>query len=355
MVNVCIDSIAKRYGDGPLVLRDIDLRIHAGELFFLLGPSGCGKTTLLRLIAGFLHPSSGSIRFGDKDVSALPAEKRGTAMVFQNYALWPHMTVAQNVRFGLEVQRVSTAEQKQRVQEALEMVGLAEFADRKVPSLSGGQQQRVALARAIVVRPQVLLLDEPLSNLDAKLRIAMRIEIRRICKATGLTAIYVTHEQKEALSMADRMAILHGGELAQVGSPREIYTHPQSRFVAEFIGESNFVPGTVLSVEGEQMVVDTVFGHLRGRRVADSFVAGDSVLLSMRPEAIRLSDGIEARDNAFPAELSSLVYLGEVGQWQLQAAGLSLKVFELHPKSRQPGQRVTCDVSPDDVVVLPKA
>jgi iron(III) transport system ATP-binding protein len=353
MVNVCIDSISKSYGDGPLVLRNINLRIEAGELFFLLGPSGCGKTTLLRLIAGFLEPSSGSLRFGDKEVHGLPAEKRGTAMVFQNYALWPHMTVAQNVGFGLEVQRVAADERQKRIMEALEMVGLAEFADRKVPSLSGGQQQRVALARAIVVRPQVLLLDEPLSNLDAKLRIAMRLEIRRICKATGLTAIYVTHEQKEALSMADRMAILHEGNLEQVGAPREIYTEPRSKFVAEFIGESNFVPCTILQVEGQQVVADSVLGHLRGRLVTGSMNEGDSALLSIRPEAIRLSDGIGAHENGFSAELSSLVYLGEVGQWQLQAAGLPLKVFELHPKSRAAGERVTCEVDPQDVIVLP--
>ena len=352
MVNVCIESITKRYGDGPLVLSDINLRINAGELFFLLGPSGCGKTTLLRLLAGFLEPSSGSIRFGNRDVTSLPAEKRGTAMVFQNYALWPHMTVAQNVAFGLEVQGVATAEKTQLVVEALEMVGLAEFADRKIPSLSGGQQQRIALARAIVVRPQVLLLDEPLSNLDAKLRIAMRIEIRRICKATGLTAVYVTHEQKEALSMADRMAILHDGHLAQVGSPRDIYTHPQSRFVAEFIGESNIISASVLSSDGNDVVADSVLGHLRGRSVAP-VKAGDQVLLSIRPEAILLHHGIDTRDNAFAAELASFVYLGEVGQWQLRAAGLDLKVFELHPESRDPGQKVTCQIAPEDVVVLP--
>jgi iron(III) transport system ATP-binding protein len=353
MVNVCIDSISKRYGDGPLVLRDINLRIDAGELFFLLGPSGCGKTTLLRLLAGFLEPTSGSIRFGDREVANLPAEKRGTAMVFQNYALLPHMTVAQNVGFGLEVRKVPTAERQARIMEALETVGLAEFADRKVPSLSGGQQQRVALARAIVVRPQVLLLDEPLSNLDARLRIAMRIEIRRICKATGLTAIYVTHEQKEALSMADRMAILHAGELVQVGTPRDIYTEPRCRFVAEFIGESNFVPCTVLQLDGDQVVADSVLGHLRGRAVAGGLVEGETALLSIRPEAISLSDGIDTRDNSFAAELSNLVYLGEVGQWQLQAAGQALKVFELHPKSRSAGEKVTCEVGPQDVIVLP--
>lgn len=353
MVSVSIDSITKRYGDGPLVLRDINMRIEAGELFFLLGPSGCGKTTLLRLLAGFLEPTSGSIRFGDREVVGVPAEKRGTAMVFQNYALWPHMSVAQNVGFGLEVQRVPSAERQARVTEALETVGLAEFADRKVPSLSGGQQQRVALARAIVVRPKVLLLDEPLSNLDAQLRIAMRLEIRRICKATGLTAIYVTHEQKEALSMADRMAILHSGELAQVGTPRDIYTEPRSKFVAEFIGESNFVPCTILRIKGKEIVADSVLGHLRARAVVDGLEEGKKALLSIRPEAIRLGKGVEARENGFDAEIASLVYLGEVGQWQLQAAGLALKVFELHPKPRSAGDRVTCEVDAHDVIVLP--
>jgi len=239
MVPVSLRQISKTYDGSTQVLSDISLEMEAGAFFFLLGPSGCGKTTLLRMIAGFLEPTSGHVHFGDKEVTRLPAERRDTAMVFQSYALWPHMTVAENVGFGLDVRSVGGSDKDTRVKEALHTVGLSHLADRRIPALSGGQQQRVALARAIVVRPQVLLLDEPLSNLDAKLRVQMRSELRRICKDAGLTAIYVTHDQKEALSMAARIAVLHEGILQQVGTPREVYSHPANRFVADFIGESN--------------------------------------------------------------------------------------------------------------------
>ena len=211
---------------GPAVVNSISLDIEPGELFFLLGPSGCGKTTLLRMIAGFIEPTSGSVHFvgpnGSVDVTHVPPEQRNTGMVFQSYALWPHMTVADNVAFGLDVRKVFGSERSARVHEALQAVQMAEYADRKPNQLSGGQQQRVALARAIVVRPSVLLLDEPLSNLDAKLRIELRGEIRRLCKRFGMTTVYVTHDQKEALSMADRIAILRAGQVVQVGSAQHL-------------------------------------------------------------------------------------------------------------------------------------
>ena len=268
---ISISSIVKTFGTGKTAttaVNGIDLEIDPGELFFLLGPSGCGKTTLLRMIAGFEEPTSGTIRFAGNDVTHLPANQRNTGMVFQSYALWPHMTVEANVAFGLGVRRVPGKERRRRVSEALDGVQMGEYAKRKPNQLSGGQQQRVALARAIVIRPDVLLLDEPLSNLDAKLRNELRVEIRRICKESGITTVYVTHDQKEALSMADRIGVIDRGRLIQSGSPVELYRQPRSTFVAGFLGETNFIEGEVASVDGH-VVVETKVGAIRG--ITDGF------------------------------------------------------------------------------------
>lgn len=264
MVALSIRQLSKRFGE-QTVLDAIDLRIAAGELFFLLGPSGCGKTTLLRHLAGFLVPDAGAIWFGDQDVTQLPPHRRGTAMMFQSYALWPHLSVAGNIAFGLEERRLSRAEIAARVDEALALVQLGGLGERRIQQLSGGQQQRVALARALVVRPRCLLLDEPLSNLDARLRLEMRVEIRRICKEFGLTAVYVTHDQAEALSMADRLAVMVAGRLAQVGTPREVYRRPLDRRVAAFIGETNLLPARVLARDAGTGVAmaETPAGRLR--------------------------------------------------------------------------------------------
>ncbi|MEZ5434998.1 MAG: ABC transporter ATP-binding protein [Verrucomicrobiales bacterium] len=236
MVSIHIRDLTKRFGD-TVALKGLDLDIEAGEIFFLLGASGCGKTTLLRAIAGFNTPETGRILFDKDDVTDLPPHQRGTAMMFQSYALWPHKNVFRNVAFGLEERRVPRAEIRTRVAEALAMVHMEGLGERKINQLSGGQQQRVALARSLVVRPRCLMLDEPLSNLDAKLRVEMRSEIRRICKEFGLTAIYVTHDQKEALSIADRIAVLDAGKFAQIGRPEDIYRNPHSAYVASFIGK----------------------------------------------------------------------------------------------------------------------
>ncbi|MGH2670151.1 MAG: ABC transporter ATP-binding protein, partial [bacterium] len=222
MTRVRCEEISKRFGD-TVALDAISLNIEPGELFFLLGPSGCGKSTLLRLIAGLLAPTSGRIWFDDREVTSLGTEQRNAVMCFQSYALWPHLSVRENVRFGLDVRGLGRGEQQRRVDAVLQLVQMTPYAGRKPNELSGGQQQRVALARALVVTPDCLLLDEPLSNLDARLRLDMRSEIRRICKETGVTTIYVTHEQKEALSMADRVAILDGGRIQQIGAPRDVY------------------------------------------------------------------------------------------------------------------------------------
>jgi ABC-type Fe3+/spermidine/putrescine transport system ATPase subunit len=242
-----LEGIVKRFGDQTIV-NGVSLDIADGEFFFLLGPSGCGKTTLLRMLAGFLFPDAGEIRFGGQRMNEVPPEKRNTALVFQNYAVWPHLTVFENVAYGLEVRKLSRAEVTKRVTDILDRVHLSHLRDRKPAQLSGGQQQRIALARAVVVQPDLLLFDEPLSNLDAKLRLEMREEILALRDGSPLTALYVTHDQDEALSLADRIGVMHEGRLQQIGTPREIYEHPANPFVAGFIGEINlYPPGTRLA------------------------------------------------------------------------------------------------------------
>lgn len=292
MISIQIQKLTKKFGSA-VALHELDLNIEPGELFFLLGPSGCGKTTLLRSMAGFYIPEGGKILFGQEDVTRLEPHKRNTGMMFQSYALWPHMTVAQNVAFGLEERKVPKAEVAKRVGEALESVRMGSYAARKPNQLSGGQQQRVALARALVIRPRCLLLDEPLSNLDAKLRLEMRTEIRRVCKEFNLTTVYVTHDQKEALSISDRMAILESGHILQVGSPREVYRRPVCKTVANFIGDTDFVEGKVLGPGTDgAWVVETGIGRFEGM-VGDPTVkpqAGDPVVLSIRPECWTLRE-----------------------------------------------------------------
>jgi iron(III) transport system ATP-binding protein len=366
MIAVTIRDLSKHFGD-HLVLDHINLRIEPGELFFLLGPSGCGKTTLLRHIAGFYFPDQGEILFDDQDVSRVPPHKRGTGMMFQSYALWPHLTVAGNVAFGLEERHVARPEIKQRVDEALGSVGMSTMADRKINELSGGQQQRVALARALVIRPRCLLLDEPLSNLDARMRLQMRGEIRRVCKQFGLTAIYVTHDQKEALSIADRLAVLDEGHLAQVGTPREIYRRPVSRAVADFIGETNFLHGTALAPgqEADQWRVRTELGEFTGLKADRGWDlhAGEPVVLSVRPESWKLQASAE-RDapgsNVVAGRIGRRVYLGELAEYDFQPrltearGSAALKVYELNPRFLETPEdaEIAIHAAPEDVIVL---
>jgi iron(III) transport system ATP-binding protein len=357
MTTVTLEHVSKHFGS-MVALKEIDLTIEAGELFFLLGPSGCGKSTLLRLIAGLHEPTSGRVLFNGRDVTPLGTDKRNAAMCFQSYALWPHMSVRDNIRFGLDVRNTPDAEAKKRVQEAIDLVQLDKHADKKPNQLSGGQQQRVALARALVVRPDCLLLDEPLSNLDAKLRLEMRGEIRRICRASGLTAIYVTHDQKEALSIADRMAVLNFGVIEQVGKPTELYLRPKNKFVANFMGETNFVHGTVVNVEGQHLVVRTALGDVRAAGATSAFDVGTSVQLSLRPEAIHIGSTAPAgQSNLFSGAIHDTIYLGEVGQHvvSLGTPKLELRVFELNPKviARDGSTQPTLVwFDPNDVVVL---
>ena len=257
MIDVELESVSKRFASSgeAAAVDDVNLTIGAGEFFTLLGPSGCGKTTTLRMVAGFYFPTLGHIRFGGQDVTRLAPNKRGTGMVFQNYALFPHMTVAQNVAYGLKVRKVSAADRNRQVAEALAQVHLDGYGSRRIEQLSGGQQQRVALARALVIRPRMLLLDEPLSNLDAKLREETRAEIRRIQRAAGTTSIYVTHDQAEAMAMSDRIAVMQAGRVQQIGTPREVYHQPANAFVARFIGRSNVLSLPVTTADATRVEV----------------------------------------------------------------------------------------------------
>ena len=359
MVRLTLKGITRKFGDVTAV-DDVSLEIARGELFFLLGPSGCGKTTLLRLIAGFYAPDAGSILFDDQDVTRTPPHRRNTGMVFQNYALWPHMSVRENVAYGLVLRKVPSSEQRDRVSEALGMVRMDAYGERSPNQLSGGQQQRVALARALVIRPDVVLLDEPLSNLDARLRLEMRDEIRRIHDETGATMIYVTHDQKEALSMADRVAVMDMGAVAQSGSPRSIYARPASTFVADFIGETNFVAGRLTSAE-TPLSVETAVGVLHSTvEPADGLSPGDEVVCSVRPEAIRISepdDAVGEEENVLDGIVRQTVYLGDHEQYSVRLNdGTPVKLVDHRPGRRRasPGApiRLKCDAS--QVVVLRK-
>ena len=355
----------------------VSLTIEPGELFFLLGPSGCGKTTLLRMIAGFIDPTGGRILFrdasGTRDVTYLAPEKRNTGMVFQSYALWPHMTVAQNVAFGLDVRRIPREDRERRVREALAGVRMEHLAARKPTQLSGGQQQRVALARAMVIRPSVLLLDEPLSNLDAKLRLELRSEIRRVCKESGITTVYVTHDQKEALSMADRVAVMASGRVAQMGPPAELYRRPRSRFVAEFLGETNLWEGTIEGAASGSPHPPTpptaVAGDTGGTRVrvrlksgtiealAPAGVearAGSAAAVSVRPESITLS----ASGQGLRGKVRERVYLGDTAQYLVELEGGPIARVAIHnPPAATPydaeGSGVVVGFAPEDAVLLP--
>jgi iron(III) transport system ATP-binding protein len=355
MIGIRMEHVTKRFGT-VVALDDITLHIGPGELFFLLGPSGCGKTTLLRMLAGFYVPEPGKLFFGDREVTNLPAHRRQTGMVFQSYALWPHMTVAENVAFGLRQKKLPKTVVAERLEEALVSVRMEQYAARKPNELSGGQQQRVALARALAIRPRCLLLDEPLSNLDAQLRNEMRLEIRRICKNHQLTTVYVTHDQKEALSIADRIAVFSRGRVEQVGTPLEIYKTPRNRFVAHFVGETNFVEGRVCARDGEFWLLETPLGTLVGHGVGNNREPdlGDRVHLSLRPEVIRLrAESIDR--NCLEGHLVDVTYFGEVAHYDFARNGIRLKVSELNPRHLQhdPGAVIFANIRPEDVLLLP--
>ena len=304
MAQLHVDHLTKNYGKISVV-DDVSLSVAEGEFLVLLGPSGCGKTTTLRMMAGFVTPSFGLIKIGEQDVTALPPWRRNCGLVFQSYALFPHMTVAQNVAFGLEMRRIDKTLIGKRITDALRLVRLEGFEDRYPRQMSGGQQQRVALARALVIQPDILLLDEPLSNLDAKLRVEVRMEIRELQRNLGITTILVTHDQEEALTVADRLVVMNEGRVRQIGSKRDLYERPTDRFVASFIGRGFFIEGQVTASGRFQSDDGLLFA------VADHYPIGRSSI-SLRPERLVMGDIPESLDNRIPGYVEYVSYLGAV-------------------------------------------
>ena len=309
-MRITVQDLTKRFGSQEVVSH-VGFSIEEGELFTLLGPSGCGKTTLLRLIAGFYAPDGGEIRFDDRVVNDVPPHERGIGMVFQNYALWPHMTVSQNVAYGLKLQKLASAHIQQRVHGVLEKVKLAGLDARYPGQLSGGQQQRVALARALVLNPKILLLDEPLSNLDAKVRIQVRAEIKKLQQELGITTIYVTHDQEEALTLSDRIAVLERGKLMQVGPPKALYERPANHFVADFIGINNLIEGTVSAVDAaaRRMRVATAFGEFAAL-LDERLREGERCIVCVRPENAVVDGTPAAERNVVGGRITFAAYLG---------------------------------------------
>ncbi|MFB3816438.1 MAG: ABC transporter ATP-binding protein [Candidatus Methylomirabilales bacterium] len=351
-----LDGLTKRYGS-LVAVQDLSAEIRRGELVSFVGPSGCGKTTLLRLIGGFMQPEAGRILLEGRDVTPLPPNLRATAMVFQNYALFPHLTVGENIGYALTIRRRPRAEIARRVQELLSLVQLEGLADRRPVQLSGGQQQRVALARALSLRPQVLLLDEPLSNLDANLRIQMRAEITRLQRELRQTVVFVTHDQEEAMSLSDRIVVMDRGRILQTGTPREIYERPAAEFIARFVGAANFLDGVLGNGHREAAAVTTPLGTLRIQAAVNGHRAGTRVRLVLRPEAIRLEPASAASQgpNRVPGRIESATYTGAVIRYTVEAKGLRLAVDLSDPRHAprfQAGDPVTL-ILPDDPHLLP--
>ena len=351
-----VQNVAKSFGTFQ-ALKGVSFDIYDNEFFTMLGPSGCGKTTLLRMIAGFEAPTSGSIRLHGRDIGAEPPHKRRVNTVFQSYALFPHMTLEANIAFALENLGWKRDRIRARVAQMLELVHMSQFANRRPAQLSGGQRQRIALARALASEPEVLLLDEPLSALDLKLRQAMRDELRALQRATGITFIFVTHDQEEALDMSDRICVLGAGEVQQIGAPNEVYEDPENRFVADFIGETNFFPAEVIAVEGDRATVQTALGKVetfqKGARV------GAPAMLSLRPEKIGLDDQAQVAASGgalLQGIVSSRNYMGGYTHYTIAVNGMDLRVSKRnavsHSAALEPGRPVTLGFRADSARVL---
>ena len=356
MVDVTLESLAKAFGS-VVAVDNVSLRIEESEFFTLLGPSGCGKTTMLRMIAGFYRPDSGRIYFDKKLMNDVPPEKRNTGMVFQNYALWPHLSVFNNISFGLEMRNKSEQEIKKRVGSALDLVELEGLGDRTPDQLSGGQQQRVALARALVIEPDVLLLDEPLSNLDAKLRVEMRKEIKSLQKKLGITTIYVTHDQKEALAVSDRLAVMNVGKIQQIGSPLEIYSSPKSKFVASFIGLINLFHGKVLAVEKDTVSLKTNEGLDVIGGSLDEVKNGMEVLVAVRPENIEVHRRgfTHLQRNTVDGVVDGIEYLGDLSRYSVKTEYQMINADQYSPsveKAFKLGDKVTLSFEREDVSLV---
>jgi ABC-type Fe3+/spermidine/putrescine transport system ATPase subunit len=355
MSQVSIRRLVKNYGPAKAIL-GIDLEIGQGELVVLLGPSGCGKTTTLRCVAGLEEVSDGEIHIGGKLVSSrdhsTPTERRQVGMVFQSYAIWPHMSVRQNVAFGLQMKHLGRAAIEARVAAALDMVGLGGYAGRGASQLSGGQQQRVALARAVVLEPQILLFDEPLSNLDARLRERMRFELRELQKRIGITAIYVTHDQQEAMAMADRVVLMRDGRIEQIGSPEDMYNRPASLFAAEFVGVTNAFIAEVAERSGGTVRL-RLSDSVAFAAACDAPPDASPVQIVIRPEHVALSAQPLSGDNSFAATVKDVAFLGNLAELHIQLGTLVLRVQQSPPGKLRPGQAVWGRIDPADIVMLP--
>jgi len=352
MQRLQIRDLGKRFGEAA-ALHAFDLDVHGGEFISLLGPSGCGKSTALNCIAGLLEPDAGSILLDDLDLVRVPTERRGFGMVFQNYALFPHMTVARNVAFGLEMMGVAREAITRRVAQALALVHLEGLGDRYPAQMSGGQQQRVALARALVVEPRLLLLDEPLSNLDAKLRLEMRLEIRRLHQTLGLTTLYVTHDQEEALSLSDRIALMQDGTIRQVGTPEEVYRRPQSPFVANFLGYRNLLDVTVGARHDGRVDVVVPGGLTLTGTPQGDVAAGAAAVAAVRPEDVEIVPAGHAVDQGVPARLELAEFLGNVFECILDA-GAGVRLIARTPERWPEGGAVVVRLAPDRLLVFPR-
>ena len=345
MTYLVLDGLTKRYG-ASTVVDGLTLSIAKGEFVSLLGPSGCGKTTTLQMIAGFVDPTAGSIRLDGDDLLRIPANKRGLGIVFQNYALFPHMTASQNVAFGLEMQRVGRAECADRVSDALKLVGLSHLADRHPARMSGGQQQRVALARALAVEPSILLLDEPFAALDRNLRLDMQIEVKRLQRQLGLTTILVTHDQDEAMSIADRIAVMNKGKVEQFDTPVAIYDQPRTLFVNGFIGTTNLLPGTIAGIDAGVAAVALANGSTLRLAAPAGITDGTPILLSVRPEHLVLATSPTA--DSWPVEVGLSLPLGSQLVHEARTVdGTALKIVEPRRRSPNEAPRRFCLLAPD--------
>ncbi|MCJ2534109.1 MAG: ABC transporter ATP-binding protein [Candidatus Thermoplasmatota archaeon] len=350
MVSISLKNVTKTF-NGVTANDDINLKIEDGEFFTLLGPSGCGKTTTLRIIAGFYFPDKGSIFFDDQDVTNHHPNTRETGMVFQNYALWPHMSVFDNVAYGLKIRKVSKDTIKEQVLEILDLVRLEGLESRTPLQLSGGQQQRVALARALVIKPKVLLLDEPLSNLDAKLRLEMRQEITRIQKKLKITTVYVTHDQEEALSISDRIAIMKNGSIKQVGSPKQVYLNPQNIFIADFIGQCSFIHGKVRKVN-QYIDVETDEGIKLRAPKTFNIAIGDQAICAIRPESFTINKPDEPF-NVFKCKVLNILFLGKSNRVYTRIGNLNVLAELPIDADISIGKTITLFTLIDETVILP--
>ena len=354
MTQVTVSGLTKRFGD-VVAVDDFNLEIVEGELISLLGPSGCGKTTTLRCIAGFEQPNSGHILFDGSDIIELAPERRNIGMVFQNYALFPHMTVFKNLGFGLEMRKIGEGEMRDRIARVLDIVQLGGLEDRYPSQLSGGQQQRVALARALVIEPSILLLDEPLANLDANLREEMRFFVRSLQKRVGITTVYVTHDQAESMVISDRIVVMFGGKINQIGGPEDIYTRPVSREVADFIGLSNFIEGRVKGNNGQELyTLETSLGDIRCR-FDGQLSTGETVTVMVRPEAMNLVPGAPDGDavNGVRGKVSERFFLGNISGYKVACSGETIIQVQEDPWTQcAVGDDIWCTFSTDQTWII---